>query len=165
MIVALQSPNGRLLLGLKGTISEVELHTIKGRLSAGRLAKAARGDLAVMLPVGLERDPSGVVTKTSDTEVQARIALVFNTFLQVRTATGVVRVLTDRGLGLPRRSPQGDTHWRSPSLIAVTEILKNPAYAGAFVYGRRQRRPSSIPGQAAVKVLPDYAVSSADFGW
>jgi hypothetical protein len=135
----------------------VELHTIKGRLSAGRLAKAARGDLAVMLPIGLVRDPSGMVTKNPDTEVQARIALVFSTFLQVRTATGVVRVLSDRGLGLPRRGPQGDTHWRSPSLIAVTDMLKNPAYAGAFVYGRRQLRPPSVPGRPAVKVPRERA--------
>src|SRR4029453_3519808 len=73
------SPNGRLLLGLKGTISGGELHPLRGRLTAGLINKAERGELALALPVGLVRDPSGVVTKDPDREVQARIALVFAT--------------------------------------------------------------------------------------
>ena len=68
------TPNGRLLLGLKGTISELELHTIRGRLTAGLLAKAERGELALPLPTGFVRDPSGVVTKDPNREVQGRIA-------------------------------------------------------------------------------------------
>ena len=66
------SANGRLLLGLKGTISEVELHTLRGRLTAGLLAKAQRGELAVTLPAGLQRDTNGLVTKHPDQEVQER---------------------------------------------------------------------------------------------
>src|SRR5437588_7974134 len=93
------TPNGRLLLGLKGTISELELHTIRSRLTAGLLAKAERGELAFTLPVGFVRDVSGVVTKTPDLEVQARIALVFDTFLKRRTAVRVVRTVHERGLG------------------------------------------------------------------
>src|ERR671912_460494 len=103
------SANGRLLLGLKGTISELELHTLRGRLTAGLLAKAARGELALQLPIGLVRDASGVVTKDPDQEIQARIALVFATFLQVRTAMAVVRTLQARGLTLPRRDRHGGT--------------------------------------------------------
>jgi DNA invertase Pin-like site-specific DNA recombinase len=72
----------RLLLGLKGTISELELHTIRGRLTAGLLAKAERGELALQLPTGLVRDPSGVVTKDPNREVQERITLVFESFLK-----------------------------------------------------------------------------------
>ncbi|WP_287261785.1 recombinase family protein, partial [Mesorhizobium sp.] len=68
------SANGRLLLGLKGTISEVELHTLRGRLTAGLLSKAKRGELALLLPAGLERDANGVVMKDSNQEVQDRIA-------------------------------------------------------------------------------------------
>ncbi|WP_218013997.1 recombinase family protein [Rubellimicrobium roseum] len=71
------SPNGRLLLGLKGTISELELHTIRSRLTAGLLAKAARGELALTLPVGLVRGPGDVVVKDPNLEVQARLGLVF----------------------------------------------------------------------------------------
>ncbi len=71
------SPNGRLLLGLKGTISELELHTIRSRLTAGLLAKAERGDLALSLPIGLLRDPANVVVKDPDLAVQGRLELVF----------------------------------------------------------------------------------------
>jgi DNA invertase Pin-like site-specific DNA recombinase len=74
------TPNGRLLLGLKGPISELELHTIRGRLTAGLLAKAERGELALQLPTGFVRDPSGVVTKDPNCEVQERIALLFECF-------------------------------------------------------------------------------------
>ena len=145
------SPNGRLLLGLKGTISEAELHTIRGRLTAGLLAKAARGELPVMLPTGLVRDPSGVVTKDPDLEIQARITLVFALFQQVRTAMGVVRALIARNLSLPRRDRHGDTLWRAPTLAAVIDFLKNPAYAGAFVYGRTRMRAPRVAGRPALK--------------
>src|SRR3954451_20287241 len=130
------SANGRLLLGLKGTISEVELHTMRGRLTAGLLNKAARGELALQLPIGLVRDASGVVTKDPDREIQARIALVFATFLEVRTAMAVMRTLQARGLALPRRDRHGDVRWRPATLPAIVGMLKNPAYAGTFVYGR-----------------------------
>jgi DNA invertase Pin-like site-specific DNA recombinase len=137
------TPNGRLLLGLKGTISELELHTIRGRLTAGLLAKAERGELALQLPTGFVRDPSGVVTKDPNREVQERIALVFESFLSVRTAVKVTRTLAARGLALPRRDRQGEVCWRRPTIPAVTDMLKNPAYAGAFVYGRTRQQTSS----------------------
>src|SRR5689334_6903420 len=81
------SADGRLLLGLKGAISEVELHTLRGRLMAGLLAKAGRGDLALPLPVGLERDPTGTVTKDPDHAVQCCVELVFRSFLEQTSAT------------------------------------------------------------------------------
>lgn len=86
------SANGRLLLGLKGQISELELHTIRARLTAGLLNKAERGELAIKLPVGLVRDPSGGVHKDPNREVQHRLELVFATFLPVRSASQVLRV-------------------------------------------------------------------------
>jgi DNA invertase Pin-like site-specific DNA recombinase len=140
------TPNGRLLLGLKGTISELELHTIRGRLTAGLLAKAERGELALQLPTGLVRDSSGVVTKDPNCEVQERIALVFESFLSVRTAVKVTRTMVARGLALPRRDRHGEVCWRRPTIPAVTDILKNPAYAGAFVYGRTRQQPSRLLG-------------------
>ena len=91
------SANGRLLLGLKGTISELELHTIRSRLTAGLLAKAERGELALTLPIGFIRDPSGVVTKDPDMAVQERLGLVFGMFLKFRTVAKVMRLLNDRG--------------------------------------------------------------------
>ena len=138
-----RTPNGRLLLGLKGTISELELHTIRGRLTAGLLAKAERGELAMQLPTGFVRDPSGVVTKDPNREVQERIALVFESFLSVRTAVKVTRTLAARGLAVPRRDRHGEVCWRRPTIPAVTDMLKNPAYAGAFVYGRTRQQTSS----------------------
>lgn len=132
------SPNGRLLLGLKGTISELELHTIRSRLTAGLLAKAARGELALTLPVGLTRAPGGLVTKDPDTEVQGRLELVFTSFMRLRTAAKVMRMLNAQSLDLPRRDRHGEVRWTRATVAAVTTVLKNPAYAGAFVYGRKK---------------------------
>jgi len=100
------------------------------------LAKAERGELALGLPIGLVRDPSGMVIKDPDLAVQERIGLVFQTFLKVRTVAKVMRVLNDRGLDLPRRDQHGEPCWARATVSAVAAILKNPAYAGAFVYGR-----------------------------
>jgi len=138
--------NGRLLLGLKGTISELELHTIRSRLTAGLLAKAERGELALMLPVGLIRDPSGVVVKDPNLAVQQRLELVFETFLKFRTVAKVMRVLNDRGLALPRSDRHGELRWARATVSAVAAILKNPAYAGAFVYGRTRLRATACEG-------------------
>jgi DNA invertase Pin-like site-specific DNA recombinase len=146
------SPNGRLLLGLKGTISELELHTIRSRLTSGLLAKAERGELALGLPIGLVRDPSGIVIKDPDLAVQERIGLVFQTFLKVRTIAKVMRVLNDRGLDLPRRDRHGEPCWARATVASVATILKNPAYAGAFVYGRTRMRKIVREGASSAKV-------------
>ena len=130
------SANGRLLLGLKGTISEVELHTLRGRLTAGLLNKAGRGELAQALPTGLVRDAHGKVAKHPDREVQERISLVFAAFLEVGSVGKVLRCFRDRGLTLPRLNQFGEVVWRTPTDGMLLGILKNPAYAGAFVYGR-----------------------------
>jgi DNA invertase Pin-like site-specific DNA recombinase len=128
--------DGRLLLGLKGQISEMELHTLRDRLNAGLLNKAKRGELAVCLPAGLVRDPDGRVSKHPNREVQDRLSLVFDLFLERKSAARVVRALRERDLMLPRRDRFGDVAWRAPNQAGVCSILKNPAYAGAFVYGR-----------------------------
>ena len=146
------SANGRLLLGLKGTISELELHTIRSRLNAGLLAKAERGELALTLPIGLVRDPSGVVVKDPDIAVQERLSLVFELFLKFRTVAKVMRVLNHRGLDLPRRDRHGDLRWTRATVASVAAILKNPAYAGAFVYGRTRMRATIREGGAGAKV-------------
>lgn len=130
------SVNGRLLLGLKGAISELELHTLRARLTAGVLHKAQRGELALTLPTGLVRDPSGQVFKDPNREVQSRLALIFKTFLREKAASKVVRFFKDHDLTIPRRDRQGDIHWRPPTEAAVCAVLKHPAYAGAYTYGR-----------------------------
>jgi len=142
--------NGRLILGLKGLISELELHTIRARLTAGILSKAQRGELALQLPVGLVRDPLERVLKHPDQEVQGRIDLVFATFLRVGSVSQVVRRFNDEKLLIPRKDGFGDIHWRPPTITAVNSLLHNPAYAGAFAYGRT--RAASKPGSARQSV-------------
>jgi hypothetical protein len=138
--------NGRLILGLKGLISELELHTIRARLTAGILSKAQRGELALPLPVGLVRDPLKRVLKHPDQEIQGRIDLVFATFLRLGSVGQVVRRFNDDKLLLPRKDCFGDIHWLPPTIASVTSLLQNPAYAGVFVYGRT--RSTSKPGSA-----------------
>lgn len=146
------SPNGRLLLGLKGTISELELHTIRARLTSGLLAKAERGELALNLPIGLVREPSGLVVKDPNIEVQQRLDLLFQTFLRLHSVAKVMRLFNTRGLDLPRRDRHGDLIWVRATVSAVATILKNPAYAGAFVYGRTRLRSPLSEGHSAMKV-------------
>jgi DNA invertase Pin-like site-specific DNA recombinase len=149
------TPNGRLLLGLKGQLSEMELYTIRARMTAGLLSKAQRGELALSLPVGLVRDVDGVVRKEPHLEVQQRLELIFSTFLQQRSASKVLQFLNAHQLLLPRHDRFGDVRWRKPTVAAILAILKNPAYAGAFVYGRtRTVRTGAGPRQAAQKKLP-----------
>jgi len=151
------TPNGRLLLGLKGQISELELHTIRARLMAGLLNKAERGELAQKLPVGLVRDAQGVVQRDPNVEVQERLALVFATFLERRSACKVTETLNARALTLPRSDRFGDVVWRRPTLSAVLAILRNPAYAGAFVYGRRESIHTDLAHRPLHRPLPPAA--------
>jgi DNA invertase Pin-like site-specific DNA recombinase len=142
------SINGRLLLGLKGQISELELHTIKARLHAGLINKARRGELVMSLPVGLVRDLAGRVVLHPSPEVRERIAFVFAAFVRVRSVRGVVRELAGNRLLLPRRERGRDDSailWRRPTAAAVSGLLRNPAYAGTFVYGRT-RFQATVPG-------------------
>src|SRR6478672_2398084 len=112
------TPNGRLLLGLKGQLSEMELYTIRARMTAGLLNKAQRGELALWLPVGLVRDPDGVVRKHPNLEVQHRLELVFSTFLQQRSASKVLQFFNAQDLRLPRHDRFGDVRWRKPTVAA-----------------------------------------------
>jgi DNA invertase Pin-like site-specific DNA recombinase len=111
------SINGRLLLGLKGQISELELHTLRSRLQAGMLNKAQRGELIIDLPVGFLKGPgAGEIEKDPDQEVQSRIGLVFQQFLQVKSLGKVVRRLNQQQLLLPRRVRGGGVCWREPTV-------------------------------------------------
>ncbi len=151
------SPNGRLLLGLKGQLSELELHTIRARMTAGLLNKAQRGELALSLPIGLARDAIGQVHKDPNREVQDRLALIFTTFLRVRSANKVLQFLNTHDLCLPRRDRFGDAVWKKPTVAAILQILKNPAYAGAFVYGKTRslRKDPASPHTQEVRLPMD----------
>ena len=147
------SANGRFLLGLKGQLSEMELHSIRGRLTAGLLNKAQRGELALALPMGLVRQPDGTVVKDPNQEVQDRLSLVFITFLRVQSASQVLRFFNAQDLTLPRQDRLGELVWVKPSIAALVSILKNPAYAGAFVYGRT-RTVHTATGKTSLHHLP-----------
>jgi DNA invertase Pin-like site-specific DNA recombinase/transposase len=129
--------NDRLLLGLKGTMSEAELHLIKSRMLAGLRHKAAKGELKFMLPAGYEFDDMGLMTKTSDEEVANFIALVFGKMLEQRSVSAVHRDLVHDGLRFPSRNrSDGSIRWVTPYYRAVYLMLLNPIYAGTYAWGR-----------------------------
>jgi DNA invertase Pin-like site-specific DNA recombinase len=159
------SANGRLLLGLKGQLSELELHTIRARMTAGLLNKAARGELALTLPVGLVRDTLDRVHKDPHQEIQDRLNLIFATFLRLRSASKVLAFLNTHDLLLPRRDRFGDVTWKKPTGAAILQILKNPAYAGAFVYGRTRtlrREATSLRAKQIRLPLEEWKIGVND---
>ena len=144
--------NDRLLLGLKGTMTELELHLIRQRMASGRLAKAGRGELAVPLPAGYARRPSGEVALDPDEQVQAVIRLVFGRFDQLGTVHAVLRFLVAHQvqIGMRERSGpgKGEVVWRAPHQQGLINMLRNPAYAGIYAYGRSRTDPARrLPGR------------------
>jgi hypothetical protein len=129
--------NDRLLLGLKGTMSEAELHLIRARLDGGLRNKAQRGELRLALPVGLDRDEDGRIVLCLDEQVRHAIERVFVLWRRLGSARQVVAELVAEGQRLPRRTVgQRRVRWTRASYGAVHDLLTNPAYAGAFVFGR-----------------------------
>jgi DNA invertase Pin-like site-specific DNA recombinase len=148
------SINGRLLLGLKGQISELELHTIRARLTAGIFSKAERGELELVLPTGLERLESGVVIKHPSIEVRQRVELIFTTLLEKKSISQTVRWFISKHVLLPRRDRHGDIQWKRATAASVCSIVNNPAYAGAAAYGRTRWKKSENTGKMQGKNLP-----------
>ncbi|MBV8868745.1 MAG: recombinase family protein, partial [Acetobacteraceae bacterium] len=138
-----------LVLGMKGTFAQAELHTIRARLHGGKLNKASRGDLRFALPVGLVFDGDKIVLDP-DQEVRGAVRMVFELFAQEGTAYGVVQRFGELGLRFPRRSYGGAWNgrllWGRLTHSRVLGILANPSYAGTYVFGRyhssKQVRPS-----------------------
>ncbi|MCA1699015.1 MAG: recombinase family protein [Actinobacteria bacterium] len=129
--------NDRLLLGLKGTMSEAELHLIRARLDGGLRNKAKRGELEQNLPVGLDRDDDGRIILAADEQVRHAIARVFESWRRLGSARQIVSSLREEGQLLPRRTVgQRRVRWVAATYGAVHDFLTNPAYAGAFVFGR-----------------------------
>jgi hypothetical protein len=118
---------------MKGSVSAVELPTWRGRLITGVQPKAPRGALALAVPAGLLRHAEGSVVKAPDRAVPHAITLVFQTFLERRAASHVLRLWRDQGLRLPRRHRHCETVWRPPTVAAGIASLRNPASAGTFV--------------------------------
>jgi len=142
--------NDRLLLGLKGTMSEFELFTMRNRLERGKLHKAERGELFFAVPMGFQKLPSGQVVMEPDEQARAVTHLIFDTFDEVGTVYGVLRYLVRNniavGLRPHRGSNRGELVWRRPTLSTLFHVLHHPIYAGAYAFGRqtidRKRRAS-----------------------
>jgi DNA invertase Pin-like site-specific DNA recombinase len=144
------SYNDRLLLGLKGTMSEAELHILKARMLEGKRAKARRGELGKPVPMGYVRRASGEVAFDPDEQAQTTIRLVFDLFERFRTGGKVMRYLVDYGIRMPVRVPggprKGELEWHRVNRVSLYNLLTNPIYAGAYVYGarstdRRRQKP------------------------
>jgi len=136
--------NDRLLLGLKGTLSEAELHVIRARLQGGILNKARRGELQCPLPVGLTYNTEGRPILDPDQQVQQCLRLFFDTFRRTGSACGVVKAFRRKQLLFPQRLKKGphkgELEWGALRHSQALNILHNPRYAGAFVYGRYRTR-------------------------
>ncbi len=151
--------NDRLLLGLKGTISEVELYQIRARLNRGRLHKAQRGELQLTLPVGMDWDERTQAPRLAvDQSVRHAIELVFDLFRQIGSLRGVLLHCLAHDIELPYQAQHG-THarqiqWRRPSYDAIRLILTNPTYAGVYCYGKVSRQYDPLAQQTRVQIRP-----------
>lgn len=152
--------NDRLLLGLKGTMSEAELHLLKRRLHEGKLVKARRGELGKLVPMGYFRRPSGDVIKDPDEQARTLVETLFDRFQILGTVQGVLRYLNAAGLKLPVREVRGprkgDLGWHRPNRSSIASVLKNPIYAGAYVLGLHRidhrKKKAGRPGTGRVVV-------------
>jgi DNA invertase Pin-like site-specific DNA recombinase len=146
--------NDRLLLGLKGTMSEAELHILRQRLLQGKMHKARRGALGMPVPTGYLRRPSGDIVLDLDEQVQTVVRLVFDQFDRLGSTYAVINELVRRNVRIGvrlRTGPDiGTLVWRRPHRGMISNILRNPIYAGAYVYGRRRTDPRrQRPGHPA----------------
>jgi DNA invertase Pin-like site-specific DNA recombinase len=138
--------NDRLLLGLKGTMSEAELHMLRARLRGGLLNKARRGELKMPLPVGLVYDSADRVVLDSDQQAQNSVRHLFRTFRHTGSASATVKAFRDQKLLFPRRPRsgprKGELLWGPLTHSRTRQVLHNPRYAGAFVFGRHRQHRS-----------------------
>jgi DNA invertase Pin-like site-specific DNA recombinase len=132
--------NDRLLLGLKGTMSEAELHIMRARLIGGMMSKARRGELQMRLPIGLVYDAAGRVVLDPDKQVQQTLHTFFETFRRTGSAMATVKAFREQSLTFPRRVShgpnKGEILWGALVHHLALRVLHNPRYAGAFCYGR-----------------------------
>lgn len=149
----------RLVLGLQGTMSEAEQIWRRLRLQGGKLNKAQRGDLFIRPPLGYEWDRKICRYRLDpDQQVRQLVKCVFDRFALDGTANGVVRYLVRHGLKMPRRDQTtGELNWVVPNFQQVITMLHSPVYAGAYVFGRTQRRAALIDGQVKLRNVKHLA--------
>lgn len=149
--------NDRLLLGLKGTMSEAELHLLRARLRGGILNKARRGELQLPLPVGFVHEDEGRIVLDPDRQVRQAVTALFDTFRTTGSALAVVKRFHQQGWLFPRRTrggqAVGELLWGSLASSQVLRILHNPCYAGAYVFGRH-RTGATGHGTIRIQRLP-----------
>src|SRR5467141_4155335 len=159
--------NDGLLLGLKGTMAQAELHFLRARLLGGKLNKAKKGELRFPLPVGLCHDENGHIVLDPDEEVRGAVSLVFRLFRETGSAFAVVQNFVKRGLRFPKRAYGGAWNgklvWGRLTHTRVLCMLKNPSYAGVYVFGRYQyHQQISTTGEIQKKMravpMPDWRV-------
>jgi DNA invertase Pin-like site-specific DNA recombinase len=150
--------NDRLLLGLKGTMSEAELHMLRARLIGGQLNKARRGELWIPPPIGYVYDHNQQMVLDPDRQVQDTVRLLFETFRRTGSAERVVRHFSTQRILWPRHlvtgARAGEIVFGPLEHSRVLQVLHNPRYAGAYVYGRTRQRKVSIGGQVRYRKLP-----------
>src|SRR5450755_3179798 len=144
--------NDGLLLGLKGTMAQAELHFLHARLQGGKLNKAKKGELRFPLPVGYGYDEQGRIVPDADAEVRGAVEMVFRLFRETGSAYAVVHRFTQQGLRFPKRAYggawDGKIIWGRLSHSRVLGVLKNPSYAGLYLFGRYQyRREIGLDGE------------------
>ncbi len=144
--------NDRLLLGLKGTMSEAELHIIRARLEGGIRNKAARGELRRALPIGfIWGEEDGQILLHPDEAVSGAIRCVFERFAELGSARRVWLWLRSEGLSFPAQYNYGSAvRWGTPTYTAIHSILTNPVYAGAYVYGKT-RHERTLDAEGRIK--------------
>ena len=143
--------NDRLLLGLKGSMSEAELHLLKQRMLEGRWEKARRGELQIPVPRGYFTTATGEVIKDPDERVRLVIETIFTVFERTLSIGGVLKYLIKNKMKIPSRitsgERKGELEWYRPSRSAIDNLLHHPIYAGAYVYGRKLTDPrKKVPG-------------------
>ena len=145
--------NDRLLLGLKGTMSEAELHVLRGRLLAGQKNKARRGEFFSHAPIGYVRSRDEGLALEPDEQARSVVQLIFEKFAELGSACAVLRYLRQQQIRVgvrPHRGPErGQLVWRRPNSATLQGMLHHPVYAGTYVYGRRITDPRKrVPGGA-----------------
>jgi DNA invertase Pin-like site-specific DNA recombinase len=149
--------NDRLLLGLKGTMSEAELHMIRSRLFGGMLNKARRGELRMRPPIGYVYDHNDKIIKDPDKRVQTSINLLFETYRRIGTVGGSVKEFERKNIPFPKKMfygpHKGETIFSPLTPSRAFQILKNPRYAGAYAYGIRQQTSRGIDAQPYVRFV------------